>query len=371
MGQVRQGLNLKRLLTAGAAIASLAMFCGGCISTGGTAMEAHEKGMSGVTEDKYMVAKKPVDRHFIGCAWSKQFGPLEDPTQPEIRTKKERSFSGVQNDFAYNLGFALGGSPVAVPVKGEIGIQGGSLEKAKLEGLEIITPASIADVPFEPDIPYITEALRLANFKIKEEKSNKAGINVSAGSTMGSASAVAEAGSQARRGTEGDGLVVAYKLQTIDKSSYAKTDSGSQPLPLDRAVDFQQAKVVLKARLQAIEPGAGKSLPRNVLWACPKADALSRDMVAAWLVDVKSTDPKRKSLTIAFPAYPKVDDCQSYSSVIFSRIDPLTDKIMRQKLSIILVDAELTDNLKSKVYDARVTLAEESFKIKDVKPSEL
>jgi hypothetical protein len=362
--------SLKFLVVISLFLAIGIQFISGCVSTGGTAMEAHKKGMEGITQDEYIVAKKPVDRHFIGAAWSKQFGPVEDPTIGDIRVKKEKSFSGMQQDFAYNLGIAVGGQTVIGP-QGEAGVQGGSIEKAKLEGVEIITPVNIADIPFEPNISYVTEALRLANFKIKEEKSNKAGINVSAGTALGSGSATAEIGSQGRRGTEGEGLVVAYKLHTIDLKNYSKQESGSLPLELDKVVDFSKANFVAKARLQIIEPGVGKSLPRNVLWACTRADAKSRDMVAAWVVDLKSTDPKRKSLTIAFPALPAIDECQNYSGVVYSRIDPVTDKIIRQKISIAVLEAELTDTLKPKTWVSRISLVDESFSIKPVAPNSL
>ncbi|MBF0330277.1 MAG: hypothetical protein HQL10_14080 [Nitrospirae bacterium] len=262
----------------------------GCVTTTGTAMESHKKGMETITEDEYMVPKKPVDRHYIGAAWSKQFGPVEDPTIGDIRTKKERSLNNVQQDYAFNRGIALGGQLIAGP-QGEVGVQGGSIEKAKLEGVEIISAVSLADIPFEPKVPYITEALRLANFKIKDEKSAKAGLNVSAGNVVGTGTATVETGAQARRGTEGEGLVVAYKLHTIDMGSYSKQDSGNKPLELEKNIDFSQANMVVKARLHVIEPGASKSLPRNLLWACVRADAMSRDMVAAWLVEMKSLDP--------------------------------------------------------------------------------
>lgn len=192
-----------------------------CASTSGTSMDTHKKGLEGVTEKEYVIPKKPVDRHFIGSAWSKQFGPVEDPYSADIRIKKEKSFSGVQQDFAANAGFALGAKLLAGP-QGEVGIQGSSVDKSRMEGVEIITPVSLADIPFEPNVPYIIEALRLANFAIRDEASNKAGINVSAGTAVGSGTAVLEGGSSARRGTEGEGLVVAYKLNTIDLKSYAK-----------------------------------------------------------------------------------------------------------------------------------------------------
>lgn len=362
----------KTVISACVALTAVMGFSSGCVSTGGTAMETHTKGMESVTEEEYVVTKKPVDRHYIGYVWSKQFGPVEDANNPEeIRIKKERSFKGVQQDFAFNVGLALGARPVAAPVMGEAGIQGGSVERSKLEGLEIITPVNIADIPFEPEYNYITEALRLNNFRIGDEKSNKASIGVTAGAAVGTATAVAEAGSSARRGTEGEGLVVAYRLQTIDKGSYVKKESGFVPLQLDKSVDLAAASVVVKTRLQTIEPGAGKSLPRNVLWSCAKANAMSRDMLAAWLVEVRPLDPKRKSLTIAFPAFPKVDECQNYNGVIFSRIDPLTDRIIRQKIGITVIDADVTDMLRPKAFDARVAVTDESFKIKTVKPADL
>lgn len=350
-----------------AAATSIAL--SGCVSTSGTAMDTHKKGMESVTEEEYVIPKKPIDKHSIGCAWSKQFGPVEDPGVADIRIKKEKSFSGVQQDFAYNRGIALGGTPSVAPVQAEIGLQGGSVEKSKLAGLEIITPVNIGDVPFEPEVPYITEALRLANFKIGDEKSNKAQLNVGVGSVAGNAVATAEVGSQARRGTEGDGLVVAYKLNKIDMETYKKQDTGSMKLELNKSEE--KSGMIIRAKYQTIEPGASKSLPRNLVWACARADAMSRDMVAAWFVELKSTDPKRKSLTIAFPAHPKVDDCSNYSSVIFSKINPVTDKIERQKITVTVIDAEVTDSLKPQAWDARASLVDESFKIKTVKPGDL
>jgi hypothetical protein len=345
-------------------------FLTGCVSTSGTAMQTHQKGMSSITEEEYFTTKKPVDKAYIGCAWSKQFGPVEDPLADEIEIKKEKSLSGIQQDFAYNLGVGLGGQSIAGP-QAEIGASGGSLEKAKLSGLEIISPVSIADIAFEPNLSYITEALRLANFRISDEKSNKAGLNVGAGTVLGSATATAEAGTQARRGTEGDGLVVAYKLHTIDQKSYAKQESGNRPLELEKTVDFPKAGLFAKASLKLIEPGAGKSLPRNVIWSCSKANSKSRDMVAAWVIELKSTDPRRKTITIAFPAWPIIEDCQNYSGVIFSRIDPATDKIIRQKIGIVLIDAEVSDDMKPRKWDARISLIDESFNIKPVSPNEM
>jgi hypothetical protein len=61
----------------------------GCVSTSGTALESHKKGMESIAEKEYFIPKKPVDRAYIGCAWSKQFGPVEDPAVADIRTKKD------------------------------------------------------------------------------------------------------------------------------------------------------------------------------------------------------------------------------------------------------------------------------------------
>ena len=341
-----------------------------CASTSGTSMDTHKKGLEGVTEKEYVIPKKPVDRHFIGSAWSKQFGPVEDPYSADIRIKKEKSFSGVQQDFAANAGFALGAKLLAGP-QGEVGIQGSSVDKSRMEGVEIITPVSLADIPFEPNVPYIIEALRLANFAIRDEASNKAGINVSAGTAVGSGTAVLEGGSSARRGTEGEGLVVAYKLNTIDLKSYAKQDSGNISLTLDKWIDIPKVNTKAKAHLQLIEAGASRSLPRNLLWACPAANAKSRDMVAAWIVELRSMDPRRKSLSIAFPAFPVIEDCQQFNGVIYSRIDPLTDKIIRQKLSVMVMEGEVTDAMKPAKWAASISIADESFNIRLVNPSEV
>ncbi len=365
------GKNGRSMFVAGVVGSLMALaFLTSCVSTSGTAMKTHQKGMSSITEEEYFTTKKPVDRAYIGCTWSKQFGPLEDPTAEEIEVKKEKSLSGIQQDFAYNLGVGLGGQTIAGPAA-EIGASGGSVEKAKLSGLEIITPVSIADIAFEPGLPYITEALRLANFRIADEKSNKAGLNVGAGTAIGSVTATAGAGTQARRGTEGEGLVVAYKLHTIDPETYTKSESGNRPLELGKTVEFSKEGLFAKATLQLIEPGSGKSLPRNVIWSCQSAYAKSRDTVAAWVVELKSTDPKRKKSTIAFPAWPAIEDCQSYSGVIFSRIDPRTDKIIRQKITITLIDAEVSDAMTPKAWNARIALVDEAFNIKLVSPKDL
>ena len=343
----------------------------GCVSTGGTASETHRRGMTAISENEYVIAKQPIDRHFIGAAWSRQYGPVEEPGAAEIRTKKDRSFNGVQQNFAFNAGIALGATPVSIPVQGEIGIQGGSIEKAKMEGLEIIRPVSIADIPFEPEYNYVTEALRLSNFKIQDEKSNKGGINFAVGSNVGTGTAITEIGSQSKRGTEGQGLVVAYKLQTIDKETLQNKDSGMVPIILDKSQDFPNSGIIVKARLQTVELGSGKSLPRSVVWACPKADAQSKNIIAAWMVDIKPLDLKRKPLTVAFPAYPKIEQCQQFGSTIFARIDPLTDRIIRQRVNLMIVDAEINEQMSPTVFDGRISLSDESFKIRTVTPEEV
>ncbi len=342
----------------------------GCVSTSGTALESHKKGIESVADKEYFIPKKPVDRPYIGCAWSKQFGPVEDPTAADIRIKKEKSFNNVQQDFAYNLGIGLGGQSIVGP-GAQIGAQGGNIKKAALEGVEIITPVSLADIPFELKTPYVTEALRLANFKMKEEKSSEMSIQVGVPLEVATTTALAERKKQARVGTEGDGLVVAYKLHMIDPKTYTTQDSGNISLEIGKVVDFPKASLFAKVRLQIIEPGASKSLPRNLLWSCDRADAKSRDMVAAWIVELKSTDPKRKSLTIAFPGLPNIEDCQSFSGVVFSKLDPVTDKIIRQKVNIVIVEAELTDTLQPQKWEARISLVDESFKIKPVMPDDL
>jgi hypothetical protein len=348
----------------------VATLAAGCAGPEVKATEAHRKGLEPLTEDGYFAPPKPVDRSYIGYAWSRQFGPVGDVTAPDIRVKKERSLNNVLQGQAYNRGISLGGESISGQ-SATIGVQSGGEAHSKLSGLEIISAVSLADIPFEPNVPYVTEALRLANFRIREEKGTKAGIGVALLGSSEAGKVAAETGGQGRSASEGDGLVVGYKLHMIDMGTYQKRDSGGTPLALERSVDLPGSDLIVKARLHVIEPGSGNSLPRNLLWACPRADAASRNMVAAWLVDIRSTDPRRKSLTVAFPAHPRIDDCQHYGGTIQARIDPATDRIVRQNIRLTLVDAELTDSLRPKAFDARVSLLEESFNIRLVRPGDL
>lgn len=348
-------------------IPTVVFFLAGCAPS---VMETQKKEISGLAEKEYVIPKKPVDRHAIGWAWSKQFGPVEDPNADEIQIKKEKSFSDVQQDFAYNIGLGLGGQAVAGP-GGQAKVQRGKIDRSRMEGVEIISPVSLADIPFEPNIPYITEALRLANFRLEREKSLGAGVKGSGSTPVGDVVGGVEGSTRGRTGLEGEGLVVAYKLHRIDAKSYTKEASGSQRLELDKSLDFPKANLIVKARLQIIEPGARKSLPRNLLWSCAQAAATARDMVAAWIVDIRPMDPRRKSLSIAFPAFPKVEDCQSFLGIIFSRIDPATDRIIRERINITVVEGEVSDAMKPQKWDARVTLIDESFKVNLVRPSEV
>ena len=233
--------------------------------------------------------------------------------------------------------------------------------------MQIISPVSLADIPFELNIPYITEALRLGNFALKSEMAGKGGVSVTASSVQAGAKGAMEGGA----GTAGEGLVVAYKLQMIDHKTYTKQDSGNIALELDKTIDFPKANLFARCYLRVIYPGSNQPLSPNLLWPCDSAFAKSKNMVAAWIIELRSTDPKRKSLQIAFPAFPKIEDCQSFNGVIFSRIDPLTDKIIRQKISITLIQEELSDSLKPKKWEARMSLVDESFNIKVVKQGDL
>jgi len=353
------------------------LFLNGCAVPERKAMVAHRQGMESMLEAEYFVPKKPVDKAYIGCAWSRQFGPVEDPAAADIRVRKERSLNKLQQDYAYSRGIQLG----AQNLTGQsvtMGPQGGGLDKARAEGVEIITPVSLGDIAFEPDVAYVTEALRLANFRLTGERTAQGGFALRTGTqtvagtpVATSGDAAAGAGGQSRTATEGEGLVVAYKLHKIDPASYRKQETGPVALELDRSVDFPAAGLVLKARLQRIEPGAGKPLPRNLLWSCARAEAKSRDAAAAWLVDIRPLDPKRKSLTIAFPAYPAVEDCRSYSGIVFSRLDPATDRIVRQKLQVTLVESELDDAFRPARWEARALLVDESFNVRLVRTADI
>ena len=327
--------------------------------------------------EEYFVPVKPVDRHYIGSAWSRQFGPVEDPATAAIRVKTERSLDKVQQDMAYSRGFALGGQHVT-GAGAAVEVGRGTLKKADLGGVEIISPVSLADIPFEPKVFYVTEAIRLSSFRLKGERSAKATAAVKpgtgkkiGGATMAEGTAGGGGGGDVRAATEGEGLVVAYRLHGIDPATYENRKSGPQPMPLEKTVDFPEAGLFVKARLQRIEPGAGKSLPWSLLWSCPRAEAKSRDIAAAWLVEIRPSDPKMRALTIGFPAYPAIEECRTFSGLFSSRIDPVTDRIHRQRVDIILLDAEVDDGFRPALWEARISVIDESFKIRQVSPSEL
>jgi len=342
---------------------TILLYLAGCATT---PMETHQKGMESLTEKEYFVPKKPVDRHYIGCAWSKQFGPLEDPGSSDIRIKVEKSFNTMQQQFAYNVGISLGGQSFR-GASVDAGVEAAKAKKSQLEDVQVISPVSLADVPFELNIPYVTEALRLGNFALASEKTGRAGVSASVMVNPVQAGAGVKGATEGAAGVTGEGLVVAYKLHMIDSKTYTKQDSGSIPLELDKTIDFPRANLFVKSQLRVIEPGSNQPLPRNLLWSCDRANAKSKDMVAAWIIELRPKDPKRKSLSIAFPAFPKIEDCQSFSDVIYSRIDPLTDKIIRQKINITILEEEISDSLKPGKWKARISLADESFNIKLVK----
>jgi hypothetical protein len=355
------------VLAATLAACLLAVLISGC---GGSAMKAHQDTIGNMMKGEYYVPAKPVDQAYIGCPWSRQFGALKDQCVPDIATRKERSFDAMQQDFAYNLGFALGGQTL-VGAKAKVGIDGGTSKQASLEGVEIIMADSLADIPFEPKVPYVTEALRLANFALRKDSGAGVQLDADTGITGATGTALAEGSGGSTTRTEGTGLVVAYKLHTINMKSYQKEDSGTVALELDRIMDFPKMKVVVKAYLQNVEPGSNKSLPRNLVWSCPRANSMSKDMVAAWIVEIKPLEPGKRPLAIAFPALPKVDECYFYSGVMYSRIDPLTDKIHRQKIVISVLEAEVSDSLKPSAWVTRMSLVDESFNIRLVEQSDL
>jgi hypothetical protein len=319
-------------------------------------MQAHQKGIEGAFQEEYVVPKKPVDRHFIGAAWSRQFGPVEEPGAGDIRVKKERSLNAIQQDFALRVGLAAGAQSSS----------GQSVEA----GVEIISPVSLADIPFRPGVPYVTEALRLANFRIRDEASAQLGGSATVLQGSRAATGSTEVGYRSGGATEGEGLVVAYRLHAIDMKGYESRDTGAVPLELDRSVELPAAGVIAKSRLLVIDPGAGRPLPRNLLWACPRADAQSRDVVAAWLVELRPTGPGAKGLTIAFPAHPRIEDCGTFSGVLSSRIDPVTDRIHRQRMNLVIVEGEVDDAMAPARFEARLSIIDESFRIRPVPVSE-
>ena len=251
-------------------IAAMGSLLTGCVSN----PPKTEVLSSKFTKDFHLPAM-PVDKHYIGTPWSKKFGGAIKNREPaDIRVSRERSTNSIHTELSKGISASLGlkymggGNNLA-----SARFTDGSLNKA--EGLTIITPKSPADIEYKPNIIYVSEALRLKNYKLTAEKERSLGLSASLpGSGV---SAGIGGGGRGRSGEAGQGLVVAYKLRQLTPGSLRESED-QQKLPPVRGSthlksslgDFEPVRV--KAQLKTITDPKHENFKNytsnGLVWAC-------------------------------------------------------------------------------------------------------
>lgn len=286
---------------------------------------------------EYHVLKLPVMQHNIGSEWSKKFGATGKGMLTEDKIKVEKSLKRLDRGTANQV--AAGISALSeTGVSGGVGVGGDVLKQINLHGLQIVKPVAIGYIPFKPGITYVTEALRLEGFAIDNDKRIKLQIGASGhGDSNNPVSAGFEAGKADNSGYGGEGLVIGYILQMVDSSSYTKQKYGPTVLALNGGrVSVGAANVLAGASYEKTVAGSGKSLPKNLFWACKKAASKKDAISAAWVITLNITGDEKKTLKIAFPAHPEIEDCNEFESVIVTGINSVTDQIERTVARIIV-----------------------------------
>jgi hypothetical protein len=246
------------------------------------------------------------------------------------------------------------------------GVEADVLKQIELHDLQIVKPVSLGYIPFKPGIAYVTEALRLEGFSIDNE--NKLNFKIGATGTD-SNSAGFGAGTGASSGFGGEGLVIGYIVQTVDDHSYVKQEYGPVELALNgQKLPVGTANILAGATYEKVIAGSGRSLPQNLLWACKRA-ASKKDVInAAWVVTLNITGDEKKTLKIAFPAHPEIEDCSEYESVIATGINSVTDKIERTIARIVIGRASVNEMIEPTDFSATITATKESFAVKTINP---
>jgi len=124
------------------------------------------------------------------------------------------------------------------------------------------------------------------------------------------------------------------------------------------------------ASYEKIVAGSGKSLPKNLLWACRKAASKKDSINAAWVVTLNMTGDDKKTLKIAFPAHPDIEDCGEYESVVSTGINSITDQIERTVTRIVIDKASINEMLDPADFNASVSATKESFNIITISPEQ-
>lgn len=319
---------------------------------------------------EYHVLKFPVMQHNIGSEWSKQFNATGKGMLTEDKIRVEKSLKRMDRGTANQI--ALGVAALSPSgLGGGAGIEADVLKQINLHGLQVIKPVALGYIPFKPGFNYVTEALRLEGFAIDSENKLKFEVSATGRVTPNSASANLGAGTASNSGFGGEGLVIGYIVQTVDRGTYTKQEFGPVELPLNgRKVPVGKANISAVASYEKIVAGSGKSLPKNLLWACRKAASKKDTINSAWVVTLNMTGDEKKTLKIAFPAHPEIDDCGEYESVVSTGINSITDQIERTVARIVIDKASINEVLEPADFNASVTATKESFNLITISPEQ-
>jgi hypothetical protein len=311
------------------------------------------------------VLKFPVNQHNIGSEWSKTFNATGKGmlTEDKIRVEKslKRMDRGTANQVALGIA-ALSTSGVGAGA----GIGADVLKQIDLHDLQVVKPVSLGYISFKPGFAYVTEALRLQGFSIDNEKKLQFQVGITG---TDSASAGIGAGTASNSGFGGEGLVIGYIIQTVDSRSYVRQEFGPVELALTgRRISLGAANITAAASYEKVIAGSGKSLPNNLLWACRRAASKKGSINAAWVVTLNMTGDEKKTLKIAFPAHPEIEECSEFESVIATGINSVTDKIERTVARIVIDKASVNEMIAPIEFNATITATKESFTVKTITP---
>jgi hypothetical protein len=318
--------------------------------------------------DEYHVLKFPVVQHNIGSEWSKQFNATGKGMLTEDKVRVEKSLKRMDRATANQVALGIAAlSPSGIG--GGSGFEADLIKQVNLHDLQIVKPISLGYISFKPGVSYVTEALRIEGFAIDNDKKLKFKVNATGSATPDRASANFGVETGASSGFGGEGLVIGYVVQSVEKGSYQKQDFGPVELSLSgKKTPVGTANLSAVASYEKIVAGSGKSLPKNLLWACKRAASKKDTINAAWVVTLHVGGEEKKTLKIAFPAYPEVEDCSEFESIIASGINSVTDQIERTVAHIVIDRALLNEMIEPAEFTATVSATKESFKIVTIAP---
>lgn len=315
---------------------------------------------------EYHVLKFPVMQHNIGSEWSKQYNATGKGALTDDKIRIEKSLKRLDKDSANQIALGLAALDPR-GLGGAAGIDANFYKRLNMHNLQVIKPVSPGYIAFKPGVLYVGEALRLEGFELDTDRKVALEARATGSDSPQKGSTTLGASTGSSDGMGGEGLVIGYVVQSVEEGSYKRNEIGPIELSLTGGgVTLGDAGISAMVTYETIVPGSGKGLPKNLLWACKRAASRKDTINAAWVITVTVTGEDRKTLKLAFPAYPAVEECSDYEGIIATGINSVSDKIERTKLIVSLRKAELSEMLEPLEFSATMTALNESFRIKTI-----